>query len=34
LQREELLRDEIDAIFREEGNGVVTGPVGIVAKES
>ena len=33
LQREELLRDEIDAIFRAESNGVVTGPVGIVSKE-
>ncbi len=33
LQREELLRDEIDAIFRSESNGVVTGPVGIVSKE-
>ena len=34
LQREELLRDEIDAIFRSESNGVVTGPVGIVGKEA
>ncbi len=34
LQREELLRDEIDAIFRAESNGVVTGPVGIVSKEA
>ena len=33
LQREELLREEIDAIFREESNGVVTGPVGIVSKD-
>ncbi|HVS36756.1 MAG TPA: ATP-dependent zinc metalloprotease FtsH [Gemmataceae bacterium] len=34
LQHEELLRDEIDAIFRAESNGVVTGPpVGIVSKE-
>ena len=34
LQREELLRDEIDQIFRAESNGVVTGPVGIVSKEA
>ncbi len=33
LQREELLRDEIDQIFRAESNGVVTGPVGIISKE-
>jgi cell division protease FtsH len=33
LLREELLRDEIDAIFRAESNGVVTGPVGVVSKE-
>ena len=34
LLREELMRDEIDAIFRAESNGVVTGPVGVVSKES
>ena len=33
LLREELLRDEIDAIFRAESNGVVTGPVGVISKE-
>ena len=33
LEREELLRDEIDQIFRAESNGVVTGPVGIISKE-
>ena len=33
LQREELLRDEIDQIFRAESNGVVTGPVGIISKD-
>jgi cell division protease FtsH len=33
LLREELLRDEIDSIFRAESNGVVTGPVGVVSKE-
>jgi cell division protease FtsH len=33
LLREELMRDEIDAIFRAESNGVVTGPVGVVSKE-
>jgi cell division protease FtsH len=34
LEREELMRDEIDAIFRAESNGVVTGPVGIISKEA
>ena len=33
LLREELMRDEIDSIFRAESNGVVTGPVGVVSKE-
>jgi cell division protease FtsH len=33
LLREELMRDEIDAIFRAESNGVVTGPVGVISKE-
>jgi cell division protease FtsH len=33
LLREELMRDEIDAIFRAESNGVVTGPVGVVSRE-
>ncbi len=33
LLREELMRDEIDAIFRAESNGVVTGPVGVGSKE-
>ncbi len=33
LLREELMRDEIDSIFRADSNGVVTGPVGVVSKE-
>ena len=33
LLREELMRDEIDSIFRAESNGVVTGPVGVASKE-